>query len=137
MWSGAVLVGAFAAAQWAMAGFGVVTVISTVVALALVWVAAFDLPISTVFTADRCVRRSLARRLVVEWDDVDRVVRVGGVGRRGRRTGGLYAIQGRRRTMLTDHTEHPIEFDRVRAVLGGDRSAALDLTAELRPIAPH
>ncbi len=105
-------------------------------ALVLVLVVLADVPISAEFTREGVVRRPLVRREFLSWDDVNRLerLRVGVLmPKRYRRGGGLVARIGRRRYILVDRMEGPIEFDHLRRVIGVELADALGLGPELRP----
>lgn len=116
-------------------GVTTVSVVLGLIALALLAVVVFDVPISAEFTDEGVTRRALGRRHHLPWIRIDRLerMRVGVLRTSRSRGGGLVARIGSRRYVLVDRMEGPIEFDDLRAVLGRDRADAFGLTRELRP----
>jgi hypothetical protein len=135
-YAGAALLGLLVLALIVTNGLTVGIGVLAVAAVMLVAVVLADVPISAEFTPEGVVRRPLVRREFLAWDDVNRLerLRVGVLlPRRFRRGGGLVARVGRRRYILVDRMEGPIEFDHLRRVIGGDLADALGLGGDLRP----
>lgn len=100
-----VLVGSFAVA---VNGARVVPVAILAFGVVLVVGAAYDYPIASTFDGDRVVRRTMLRAQVLPWDRVMVLTRTRPnfvASRRGQVSGGLVAVVGRRRYLLTDHVE--------------------------------
>ena len=101
-------------------GIGWFTGVLLAVGLVIFGGIAFDYPIASTFAADRVERRSLLRRHRIGWDGVDQLTRTRpgfAAGPRRFMPGGLVAIVGRRRYLLTDQPESGEEHDRLVAVL--------------------
>lgn len=121
--------GAFAAlATWAFAAGGVrpISVVLGLIALALSAVAVLDYPVALGVTPDGLQRRCLGRRSTLPWDRIHKITRTadvassaaeGGKVRRGRGPGGLVAVSGRRRYLLTNQSEHRDEYQQLVAAV--------------------
>lgn len=95
----------------------------------------FDYPVASSFDAKGVTRRMALRRQRLDWDRVDLLSRSrpGMVsGFRKLAHGGLVAVIGRRRYLLTDRCESLEEYEAVQQVLG-DRAAALMATTPEPP----
>ena len=96
----------------------------------LVAIVVFDYPVASSFDANGVTRRMVLRRQRLEWDRVELLSRsrpgmVSGFRRLAH--GGLVAVVGRRRYLLTDRCESLEEYEAVQEVLG-DRATALMAT---------
>lgn len=120
-----------ALAIWAFAvgGVRVISVVLGFIAIVLAAIAVFDYPIALRVTPAGLQRRCLGRRATLAWDRVQTITRTadvasssssavgGGRVRRGRAPGGLVAVSGRRRYLLTNHSESRDEHAAVRAAV--------------------
>lgn len=116
-------------------GVTVVSVIVALLALGLVAVVVFDLPLSARFDADGVERRALLRRHTLPWVRVRRLSRLrSGIYRtfRAEVRGGLVADVRGRSYLLVDRTESAIEFDELRRILG-ENADRLGVNESLRP----
>ena len=115
-------------AIWSFVGGGVsvIFVILALIAVALTAIAVLDYPIAVGVTPDGLVRRCLGRRQLLAWSQVEQITRTADVAssaaergriRRGRGPGGLVAVIGRRRYLLTNQSENRDEFHALRTAV--------------------
>jgi hypothetical protein len=132
---GGLIAVAFAVFLLVTQGVTVATGIVALIALGLVAVVLFDVPLSATFDQEGIVRRAMLRRHFIAWSRVRRLGRMrSGILRtmRAEVKGGLVAEVGGRSYVLVDRTESPLEFDELRRVLG-ERTERLGLDDSLRP----
>jgi hypothetical protein len=115
----AVILSALAIWAFAAGGVGPISVILGFVAIVLSAIAILDYPVALRVSDDGLQRRCLGRRSLLPWTSVQTITRTadvatsaaeGGRFRRGRGPGGLVAVSGRRRYLLTNHSESRDEF---------------------------
>lgn len=132
---GAALLAAFVVSMVVYAGVNAGTVVFAIIALLVVIVVLFDLPIAADLNGEGVVRRSLLRHQKLAWGDITRVTRARvGVLRmpHHQRTGGLVAVKKRHHYLLVDRAESPQEFDAVLDAVGEWRNV-LFVDESLRP----
>lgn len=118
---GTLLMVAFATGLLIDTGWNWFSAVMSAVALALVSLILFEMPISSEFTTEGVTRRSIARHHFLAWEDLTalRRLRMGIMGTRDRaRGGGLVAQRGRRTHALVDTMESAEEFEALRDLLG-------------------
>lgn len=115
-------------AVWALAAGGVrvISVILGSAAIVLSAIAVFDYPVALRVSPEGLQRRCLGRRSILPWSSVQTITRTADVAssaterghlRRGRGPGGLVAISGRRRYLLTNQSESRDEFEVLRSAV--------------------
>ena len=117
-------------------GVNVIPIVLFVAGAVFVLITLFDYPIRATFSADGVERKAVLRRQRLAWEDVRELSRL-----RPRRAGpwrppamgGLLAHVGRRRYLLVDQLESPLEFDAVVAVVGEETAERLTLDTMSRP----
>jgi hypothetical protein len=125
---GAFVMTGFAGLLLVDTGWNLLSGLMSAVALALVALVLFEMPVSSEFTTEGVTRRSIARHHHLAWEDLTAVrrLRMGFIGSRERsRGGGLVAQRGRRTHALVDSMESTEEFEAFRKLLG-------DYTDDLR-----
>ena len=120
-----------ALAIWSLAisGIHVISVILGVVAIVLTAIAVLDYPVALRVAPEGLERRCLGRREMLQWGRVQTITRTadvasssssaqgGGRIRRGRAPGGLVAVSGPRRYLLTNCSESRDEHAALRAAV--------------------
>ncbi len=101
-------------------GVTAVPVVITALGALFVLGVSLDYPIASTFDAEGVTRRAAVRRHRVEWEDVRQLTRTRpglSAFRKGIVVGGLTAVVGRRRYLLTDHVESAAEYDHLEVLL--------------------
>ncbi len=117
---------AVATAVLVLNGFNAVTVGIAALALMSTIVIVVDVPISTTFDEAGVQRVTPGRRHRIEWEEIDRLVRMrrGGIRLPGSaKHRGIVALRGRKRTVLVDHTESADDHQLLWSVLCGQLDA--------------
>ena len=117
----------------ASAGWGVLPTATFVFGVVLVGIVLFDYPVASTFDADAVTRHMVLRRQRLSWNRIEKLSRTrpGLVsGFRKLAYGGLVAVIGRRRYLLTDRCESLEEFESVQRALGDRADDLLATTPE-------
>ena len=117
----------------ASAGWRLLPTATLAFGVALVAIVLFDYPVASTFDADGVTRHMVLRRHRLAWDRVDKLSRTrpGLVsGFRKLAYGGLVAVVGRRRYLLTDRCESLEEYGAVQQAIGARAEDLMATTPE-------
>ncbi len=120
-------------------GTSTVSVIITVVGGLFLLGVLFDYPVAATFDRDGLVRHAPLRRHRIDWDDVRQLTRTRPTlraFRSGAVVGGLTAVVGRRRYLLTNRAESAGEYDLLDEVLDSHELGVDDLRRPAEEVPP-